>query len=126
MTHNQNIITCHYQQLQPYERGLIMARQSDGWSCRRIARELHRNPSTISRELKRGTIRQIGANHRTDCHAVSWLLKAPEFLRQLVIEFRVNRVSTVSTLLSTSLRCIGPNYRVLRHPRFTVTLTKAG
>ncbi|WP_285814574.1 hypothetical protein [Lactiplantibacillus plantarum] len=26
MTHNQNTITCHYQQLQPYERGLIMAR----------------------------------------------------------------------------------------------------
>ncbi|AYC71848.1 IS30 family transposase [Lactiplantibacillus pentosus] len=106
MTHNQNTITCHYQQLQPYERGLIMARQSDGWSCRRIARELHRNPSTISRELKRGTIRQIGANHkpfmayfaetaqvvydnhRAACHAVSWLLKAPEFFRQLVIELR--------------------------------------
>ncbi|ERL45821.1 IS30 family transposase [Lactiplantibacillus paraplantarum] len=106
MTHNQNTITNHYQQLQSYERGLIMARQSDGWSCQRIARELHRNPSTISRELKRGTVRQIGANHkpfkayfadtaqmvynnhRTACHAVSWVLKAPEFFRQLVIELR--------------------------------------
>lgn len=106
MTHNQNTITSHYQQLQSYERGLIMARQSDGWSCRRIARELHRNPSTISRELKRGTVRQIGANHtpfnayfadtaqaiyeahRTVCHAVSWLIKAPEFFQQLVLELR--------------------------------------
>lgn len=64
MTHNQNSITCHYQQLQSYERGLIMAHQFDGWSCRLIARELHRNPSTISRELKRGMVRQINANHK--------------------------------------------------------------
>ena len=64
MTHNQNTITHHYQQLQSYECGLIMAGQSDGNTSRRIARELHRNPSTISRELKRGTIRQIGPNHK--------------------------------------------------------------
>ena len=93
MAHSLNTITCHYQQLQSYERGLIMARQSDDRFCRRIARKLHRNPSAISHELKHGTIRQIGANHkpfttyfadtaqvvydspRTDCHAVSWVTK---------------------------------------------------
>lgn len=64
MTLNQNTMISHYQQLQPYERGLIMARKSEGWSCRQIARELHRSPSTISRELKHGTIRQIGPNHK--------------------------------------------------------------
>lgn len=64
MPHNQNTITRHYQQLQSYERGLIMARQSDGWSCRQTARELQRSPSTISRELKRGTVHQIGTNHK--------------------------------------------------------------
>lgn len=30
MTHNRNTITYHYQQLQSYERGFIMIRQSDG------------------------------------------------------------------------------------------------
>lgn len=64
MTLNQNTMISHYQQLQPYERDLIMARKSEGWSCRQIARELHRSPSTISRELKHGTIRQIGPNHK--------------------------------------------------------------
>jgi IS30 family transposase len=106
MTLNQNTMISHYQQLQPYERGLIMARKSDGWSCRQIARELHRSPSTISRELKHGTIRQIGpnhkpfeayfaetaqtihANHQANSHAVSWLVKAPVFFQQLVIELR--------------------------------------
>ncbi|MCW8780836.1 helix-turn-helix domain-containing protein, partial [Latilactobacillus curvatus] len=89
-----------------YERGLIMARKSDGWSCRQIARELHRSPSTISRELKHGTIRQIDpnhkpfeayfaetaqtihANHQANSHAISWLVKAPVFFQQLVIELR--------------------------------------
>ncbi|MFD1411025.1 hypothetical protein [Lapidilactobacillus gannanensis] len=29
-----------------------------------VTREPHRGPSTISRELNRGTIRQIGPNHK--------------------------------------------------------------
>lgn len=83
-----------------------MARKADGWSCRQIAHELHRSPSTISRELKRGTIRQIGPNHKpfqayfadtaqtihelheARSHALSWLIKAPNFFQQLVIELR--------------------------------------
>lgn len=72
MTHNQNTITHHYQQLQSYERGLIMAQQSDGWSCRR----------------------------RAACHSVSWSLKAPEFFRQLVMELRQKpRVHSVDSFV---------------------------
>lgn len=106
MTLIQNSTTHHYQQLQSYERGQIMAWVTAGWSCRQIAAELHRSPSTISRELQRGTVRQIGPNHRpfkayfadtaqtiyehrrANSHAISWLLKAPEFFKQLVLELR--------------------------------------
>ncbi|GAB5056936.1 hypothetical protein COSHB9_13240 [Companilactobacillus alimentarius] len=40
-----------------------MARVRDGWSDRRIAHEL-RSPSMISRELRRGTVCQIGPNKK--------------------------------------------------------------
>jgi IS30 family transposase len=43
---------------------LIMARQFDSKTSRRIASDLHRNSSTISHELKCGTGCQIGANHQ--------------------------------------------------------------
>lgn len=62
MTHNQNTITHHYQQLQSYERGLIMARQSSGKISRRIARE-----------LKRGTIHQIGPT-KSRLRPTLWIL----------------------------------------------------
>jgi IS30 family transposase len=148
MTHNQNTMTHHYQQLQSYERGLIMARQSDGWSCRQIARELHRNPSTISRELKRGTVRQIGPNQtpfkayfadtaqtvyenrRANCHAISWLIKAPEFFEQLVIELRRKpRIHSVDSFVHwfkmthTELHCPSTPtvYRYIDDGRFELT-----
>uniref|UniRef100_UPI001CDD17A1 helix-turn-helix domain-containing protein n=1 Tax=Levilactobacillus fujinensis TaxID=2486024 RepID=UPI001CDD17A1 len=52
----------HFQQLQSFERGQIMAWLSAGWSYRQIARKLGRNVSTISREVKRGTTTQFGSN----------------------------------------------------------------
>ena len=38
------------------ERVIIQTRLKDGYSLRAIARELHRSPSTISYEVKRGSV----------------------------------------------------------------------
>ena len=43
----------HYSHLSSTERGCIMLRLRDGWSSRAIARELHRAPSSIAREISR-------------------------------------------------------------------------
>ncbi|MBT9678577.1 MULTISPECIES: helix-turn-helix domain-containing protein, partial [Levilactobacillus] len=54
MTRIKNIISNQYHQLNLAERGRIEALRGLDWSIRRIAKALHRNPSTISRELRRG------------------------------------------------------------------------
>jgi IS30 family transposase len=59
MTQSKNTTHTHYQQLQFDERGQIEALYEQGMSIRQIARRLHRNPSTISREIRRGTAVQI-------------------------------------------------------------------
>jgi len=83
-----NITTTHnYQQLSEAERGAIQAFHEDHYSIRTIAKRLHRSPSTISRELKRGTVRQLNSDylpyyryyadagqaiyrkHRANCHS---------------------------------------------------------
>lgn len=118
MTHNQNIIHRHYQQLQFAERRLIMDWTTAGCSYREIARRLKRNVATISREIKRGTTTQIGHNHkvyktyladtgqavydkkREACHAVSWTEKAPVFFDLLVKELkRKPRVHSVDSFI---------------------------
>lgn len=47
-----------YTHLTPFERGHISSLRRAGWSARRIARDLDRSPSTISRELKRSSDRR--------------------------------------------------------------------
>lgn len=64
MTHNQNITHRHYQQLQSAERSLIMRWLDQGNFYREIARRLGHNVATISREVKRGQVIQIGYNHK--------------------------------------------------------------
>ncbi len=64
MTQNQNTTSITYQQLQPCERGEIMALHNENWPASQIAKRLHRDRSTITRELNRGATRQIGANHK--------------------------------------------------------------
>ncbi|WP_156656227.1 helix-turn-helix domain-containing protein, partial [Secundilactobacillus malefermentans] len=64
MTRIKNIISNQYHQLNFAERGRIEALRGLDWSIRRIAKTLHRNPSTISRELKRGTTTQFNASTR--------------------------------------------------------------
>ncbi|WP_020089084.1 helix-turn-helix domain-containing protein, partial [Levilactobacillus parabrevis] len=52
MTQSNHTTTITYQQLSAEERGQIEAFLKDHQSVRQIARNLHRNPSTISREIK--------------------------------------------------------------------------
>ena len=81
------------------ERGQIAAYIDEGLSLREIGRRMGRNPSTISRERKRGTVQQIdtyrepytkyfpdaGARvyeeNRKNCGAHSTVMMAWEFIR---------------------------------------------
>ncbi len=77
MTHTQTTTTNSYQQLGFDERGAIEAMHTQGFSCRGFALELHRSPSTISRELRSGAVnhmnssRQIHAQYFADA-AQAW------------------------------------------------------
>jgi len=101
MTQSNLITTYHYQQLSAEERGQIQALHEDGYSMRMIAKRLHRNPATISRELKRGTVRQLNTDylpfnryfadagqaiyqkHRLNCHAKGLLKRCRLFFSML-------------------------------------------
>ena len=50
------------------ERVIIQTRIKDGFSLRAIAREIGCSPSTISYEIKRGTVLLYHGKHRTTCH----------------------------------------------------------
>lgn len=116
MTQTNSITTCHYQQLTAEERGQIQVLHEDNYSMRVIATRLHRSPSTISRELKRGTVRQLNTNylpfyryfadagqvvyqkHRLNCHAKG-LLKQCRFFFKLLCKalkspFRVDGIDS--------------------------------
>lgn len=54
-----------YNHLSAFERGQIKAFRDAKWSIRAIARQLHRNPSTISRELKRNSVLQQTSDYQT-------------------------------------------------------------
>lgn len=102
MTQTKHTTQIHYRQLQADERGEIQALYEQKKSEHEIARCLHRSPSTISRELKRGTVRQRDANyqyytryfadsgqinyqkHRANCHAKSLLSRCWLFFAMLV------------------------------------------
>ncbi|PIO82097.1 IS30 family transposase [Pediococcus damnosus] len=63
MTQTKNSTMSVYQQLKPEERGMIQTLNRQNVPVREIARELHRSPSTISRELHRGTVKQRDTNY---------------------------------------------------------------
>ena len=54
-----------FKHLSVYERGKIAALYKEGKSIRYIARQLGRAPSTISREIKRGTVTQLKSDLST-------------------------------------------------------------
>ncbi|MCX7950451.1 MAG: IS30 family transposase [Clostridiales bacterium] len=88
-----------FKHLKLYERGEIFALLKEGKSIRYIAKKLGRSPSTISREIKRGTTLQLKSdlssysayfpetgqavyeNHRSNCGAKIKLAQAEEFIR---------------------------------------------
>ncbi len=60
MVHNNfNTDRRNFKHLSPYERGNIKALLNEGKSINYIAKQLNRSPSTISREIKRGTTKQL-------------------------------------------------------------------
>jgi IS30 family transposase len=54
-----------FKHLRHHERGMIYALIGEGRSLRYIAQQLTRNPSTISREVKRGTTTQLHSDRTT-------------------------------------------------------------
>lgn len=59
MTQSQITTPRHYRQLTLEERGQIQALKQSGFTVTKIAEQVHRDKSTVSRELKRGTTEQI-------------------------------------------------------------------
>lgn len=88
-----------FQHLQPYERGAIQALHKEKRGVNYIAAQLNRSPSTISREIKRGTVQQMRSdlstyedyyaytgecvykNNRSHCGAKTKIMQADKFLK---------------------------------------------
>lgn len=119
MTQSKNITAVHYQQLQASERGKIETLYNQGNSIRSIAASVHRNPSTISREIRRGTTTQIDSQghklyrayfaetgeavyrkHRKNSIYCGLFSKCEFFFEQLVQELkRHTRIFSVDTFV---------------------------
>ena len=65
VNNNSNINRRTFKHLNAYERGMIKALLKEGKSINYIAKELKRAPSTISREIKRGTTIQLRSDLTT-------------------------------------------------------------
>jgi len=63
--HNCTTKCRSFKHLSVYERGKIAALYKEGKSIRYIAKQLGRAPSTISREIKRGTVTQLKSDLST-------------------------------------------------------------
>lgn len=116
MTQSKDTIKKSYKQLSSEERGQIQSLYEDHYSIRAIAKRLARDPSTISREIKRGTVTQMSSygvytqryfadsgqiqyeQRRLNCHRKSLLEHNPEFFNQLTTalkaKFRVHSVDS--------------------------------
>lgn len=113
MVHENNYNTPirSFKHLKLYERGEIFALLKEGKSIRYIAKKLGRSPSTISREIKRGTVSQLKSdlscyssyfpetgqavyeNHRSNCGAKIKLAKAETFIKFAEEKIRKNNWS---------------------------------
>ncbi|EYE87135.1 integrase [Fervidicella metallireducens AeB] len=113
MVHENNYNTPirFFKHLKSYERGEIFALLKEGKSIRYIAKKLGRSPSTISREIKRGTVSQLKSdlscyssyfhetgqavyeNHRSNCGAKIKLAKAETFIKFAEEKIRKNNWS---------------------------------
>ena len=113
MVHENNYNTPirSFKHLKSYERGEIFALLKEGKSIRYIAKKLGRSPSTISREIKRGTVSQLKSdlsyyssyfpetgqavykNHRSNCGAKIKLAKVETFIKFAEEKIRKNNWS---------------------------------
>ncbi len=122
------------------ERVIIQLRLKDGYSLRAIARELNCSPSTISYEVKRGTVKLYHGKvkkykatqghdaykaHRKNCGRKSDFLRKAQFMRYVHKHFlkmagRLMCAVIVLLLLANSLAAM------LSAPKlFIITLIKA-
>lgn len=120
MTQSQTNTPRRYRQLTLDERGQIQALKQTGlYTITKIAEMIHRDKSTVSRELKRGTVDQIhGAGkhvqqyfaetgaavyekHRAVCHPGTRLEQCPEFYAELVVLRQRPRVHSVDSFVQT-------------------------
>lgn len=121
------------------ERVIIQLRLKDGWSLRAIARELNYSPSTISYEVKRGTVKlyhgkvkrykasqghDVYQAHRKNCGRKSDFLKKTQFIHYVHKHFfedgwSLDVCSNLPLLLANSLAAM------LSAPKlFIITLIK--
>lgn len=61
---DRNTKSRHFTHLSEFQRGQIQALYHLGYSLRRIGREIGCTHQTVSNELNRGTVMQIGPNHK--------------------------------------------------------------
>lgn len=120
MTQNQNTTSRTYQQLQPCERGEIMALHNENWPASQIAKKLHRDRSTITRELKRGATRQIGANHKPTTLTTP---RQPKYFTSTAVPL-VMRLAGQIRLPSCSITWLASSIKSLGHRASTPAFTR--
>lgn len=120
MTQSQITTPRHYRQLTLEERGQIQALKQAGFTVTQIAEQIHRDKSTVSRELKRGTTEQIcGAGkhyrryfaetgaavyekHRAACRPRTRLDQCPDFYAELAVVLQARpRIHSVDSFVHT-------------------------
>lgn len=120
MTQSQITTPRHYRQLTLEERGQIQALKQAGFTVTQIAEQIHRDKSTVSRELKRGTTEQIcGAGkhyrryfaetgaavyekHRAACRPRTRFDQCPDFYAELAVVLQARpRIHSVDSFVHT-------------------------
>lgn len=123
MIQSKDTIKQAYKQLSSEERGRIQSLYEDHYSIRAIAKRLSRSPSTISREIKRGTVTQMSSysvfkqcyfavsgqiqheQRRLKCHRKTMLEHNANFFKQLATALKAKfRVHSVDSFVSTYKR----------------------
>lgn len=138
MTNIKRTISKAYQQLSNFDRVRIETLLNQGFSQARIARELNRSRSTISREITRGSVLQripghkvaliyfadtaayLHAQRRERCRPKTMLEKNPEFYAACAAAIKQRpRVHSVDVASCTPSNGNTQTRLFLQHQRFT-------
>ena len=119
MLNNNNTISkkCHYKHLTPSNKGQIQAYRNEGKSIRFIAKMLGKNPSTISRKLKRNSVTQMDSSY-----AFKNLYIADT--AHILYKKKDRSVSTISSMILYSLLNWNKKY-LKERKRFTTLILSA-